>query len=815
MSVAFSPDGRLLASACASWGRRNNAGVKLWDAATGQEIRTLPAHVGSVYGVAFSPDGRLLATAGGDGLVRLWDLRTGQEARKPFPGHPKGAFCVAFSPDGKSLASCRADCTLCVWDVDGKKPRFTRPFQYDVRTVVFNPDGNSLATGSWDRNVHVLDARTGRKQFVCRGHKTAVLSVAYSPDARWLISADAAGAIKQWDARTGHEYLPTCGHTGAVNAVAFSPEGLRLASASADGTVKVWDTTTEQESRTPANSSWGAVFSPDGRLLVLAGWRQSSGAGTQARVRICDVAFRQQSRYLSDHRGAVSCVTVHPGGKQLASGSLDRSVRVWDLATGSVLTRINDAHDEEVTSVAFHPRGLLLASAGKEGDVKFWDAVTGRRVHYLRAAHDGRVTSLAFHPDGRLASAGEDRRVKLWDSSTGRCLATLDEHKAAVASVAFSHDGDHLASACSDQQVRIWRMKPGRPVLRHTLSGHTRPVTGVAFHPDGNRLASSSSDRTVKVWDVASGQEALTLRGHSGAIHGVVFSPNGRHLASLGVDTRLWEAGERTAEAKAARIRRLEKEALGCHIRELWRCEMNAQWYGAVFHRNRMAALTPPAADFPVRRGYALARLGRWSAAAQDYGRAVERSPDDLDLRCLHAGMLVLAGRPAAYRKTSAKALNQVGWNLSPRPAYLAARIATLAPGASDDPARAVRLAQWAVWASPKEGHYLHTLGLAHCRAGRYEEGARWFQKSLEAEPGWAAHVVNWLGLALACHHRDQPAEARRHLDRAVAWIDRASELPDRRRGHPLGLHQHDWLACLVLRREVEGLLKAPAGRDE
>jgi WD40 repeat protein len=723
MSVAFSPDGRLLASACAAWRSSNAAGVKLWDVATGQEVRTLPACAGSVFGVAFRRDGRLLATAGGDGLVRLWDPQTGKEAREPFKGHSGSVFCVAFSPDGRSLASASFDRTTRVWDIDGQKPRLTLRCQADVRSVAFNPDGHSLATGSWDRIVQVWDARTGQKRFACRGHTGAVLSVAYSPDGRRLVSADDAGEIMRWDARTGQEHPPVRGHAGPVCGVAFSPEGLRLASASTDGTVKVWDATIEQESRTPARSAWGGAFSPDGRLLALAGWRHSSGAGTESRVRICDVAFRQPPRYLSGHTGAVSCVAFHPNGQQLASASLDRSVRLWDLASGRVLHTLRDAHRLAVTSVAFHPEGLRLASAGQDRNVKVWDVATGQLVLTLAAAHDRSVTSLAFHPDGRLASAGEDGVVKLWDLDVGQCLATLAEHTGTVAGVAFSRDGRHLASAGWDQTVRLWRMMPSRPVLLHTLHRHTSKVTGVAFSPDGTRLASTASDRTVKIWDVASGRETLTLRGHWGKIDGVAFSPDGRHLASLGVETHLWEAVECTSEAMAGRIGQLKKGPLTWHDREVWRCERGEHWFGVVFHLDRMAALLPRRQDFPAQRGYAQARLGRWSEAAEDHARALERSPDDLELRCLHAGVLLLAGRSDDYRTTCGQALEQAGWSLSPRRTYLAARIGTLAPGALVDPERAVRLAQWAVRIGPQEGHYLHTLGLAQCRAGRHDQG--------------------------------------------------------------------------------------------
>ncbi|TFK48382.1 hypothetical protein OE88DRAFT_1810293 [Heliocybe sulcata] len=295
----------------------------------------------------------------------------------PLCHHTSWVLSVTFSPDGQYIASASFDLTVQVWDSTTGVLRYSHlSHRGCVYAVAFSATGDRIVSGDSQGHVFVWDAVTGEKLFDIPAHEQAVNTVAISPDGKSIASGYVDGTIILWDARTGKATVgPLHGHTDQVRSVAFSPDGTLLASGSEDETIRIWDTSTGEPVGEP----------------------------------------------LRGHTFSVTSVSFSPDGTCLASG--DDTIRIWSVATGEAIGSPLRGHHDTVTSVAFSPEGTRLASASADQTIRIWDVATRSTILGPLTGHTNWIYSVAWSPDGRrIVSGSWDCTVRVWDALTGGVL---------------------------------------------------------------------------------------------------------------------------------------------------------------------------------------------------------------------------------------------------------------------------------------------------------------------------------------------------------------------------------------------------------
>jgi WD40 repeat protein len=502
-SLAFSPDGRLLAAACVgslfvwsvdekrtlwatnsdipprdvaftpggealvSGGGGGNGNARVWDAATGKELAPFQTlHKGWLNNIAFAPDRRTVATSASDGQIILWDFAARRTNGPPIKG---GDGHIAFSPDGRLVACVGVDYVARIWDTASLRPVGVIRNPGPVRTLAFTPDSTRIVCGGEDHAVRVWDVAGSADQDTLKGHERWVMQVAFSATGKTLASVDFDQALtKLWDVHTRRfiTNIP-CG-ARAGGGAAFSPDGTVLATSSFLGPVMLWDTFTLHWLRGLTNDFpvSSLAFSPDSKVLAV-----SSGF-----------------------------LTVRALGPHLA---------FWDVASGQKLNRLTNAAPA-AAAVSFSKDGELVAVGYHTGLVRLWDWKTGSKIKEFQE-HSGQVPTVAFSAGGGMLASGcdEDELVVVYGLAPPKKLKVLEGHTGGVKSIAFAPDDKTLAAAGNDGTIRLWNLATDQPVL--TLKKHTGNVVSVAFSPDGNFLASCGADADVHLWPAPSFDEIARI----------------------------------------------------------------------------------------------------------------------------------------------------------------------------------------------------------------------------------------------------------------------------------------------------------------
>jgi WD40 repeat protein len=276
------------------------------------------------------------------------------------------------------------------------------------------------------------------------------------------------------------------------------------------------------------NYVFSVGFSPDGKILA-------SGSADKT-IKLWNPFTGKAIRTLQGHQEFVNSVGFSPNGRILASGSADKTIKLWNLDTGKEIRALL-GHQNLINSVNFSPDGKTLASGSADKTIKLWDLETGKEIRAL-LGHQNLINSVSFSPDGKtLASGSADKTIKLWDLATSKETRTLLGHQNSVISVSFSPDSKTLASGSWNNTIKLWDLETSKET--RTLLGHQNSVISVSFSPDGKTLASSSRDNTIKLWNLEVAKEIHSIQGHQNSVSSVSFSPDGKTLASGSEDNTI------------------------------------------------------------------------------------------------------------------------------------------------------------------------------------------------------------------------------------------------------------------------------------
>ncbi len=523
------------------------------------EINHLIGHNGTITSISFSGNDKLLATVSEDQTVKIWDLH-GKNIQT-LKGHEGIIRSVAFSRDRQQIATASDDKTVRVWNLKSGKvsQRLPEPTN-NATSVSFSPDDKTLAVS--DGKKIILWTLASGKTRKLSGHKGTITNISFSPNGKDIVSTD-DDVILIWKLADGTKL--NIDNYGAIN-MRFSEDEKNLVLTNKDKTVKVYELSTRALLKTLnlGNEIDIANFNPNNKYLAYASRTYNND------IHICNIESKvdcDRMRISGAHSDNITYLNFSHDGKFLASGSKDKSVKLWSIGTKSF--QVSEDESGIVSQVKVSPNNKnIIANSwnqvhllNKNGNLvesfkgyinsltfspnsKIFITGTANSVVQISSLNgkdilkNGNFSSFAFSPDSQIVATAEDKTVKLWNSANGSLINTFPDNKEKVTDLTFSNDSKTITSI-GDNKVNLYSSDGS---FIRSLPGHTNHVEKVTFSHNSQLITTNGDDHLVKLWK-RDGTLIKVLTGHTSVIQTVIFSNNDQIIASVGSNdgVKLWK----------------------------------------------------------------------------------------------------------------------------------------------------------------------------------------------------------------------------------------------------------------------------------
>jgi WD40 repeat protein len=487
-------------------------------------VGVLKGHTDTVAAVAVSPDGTLIATGSFDKSVRLWDAATGKELRVygGDKGHTAQVLSVAFSLQGDQLVSGGADNKALVWDVPTPNPLKTYAAAAPLKVVAVSPDGTTFAVAATDGVIKVYPKGEEKGAVELKGHTGPVVGLGFSANNQFLVSAGADKSIRFWTPADGKAVASY--HTGTANLTGFAVNTANAVPYTADaaGLVRAWQAPPPPAPKAPPaakDALTHLVTSADGATAVVA--------SADKTATLFAVANGTPAGTFGPSKAAIEAMALSPDQQTLAAGLADGSVVMWDRQ-GKVKAEVPVAAPGGVSAVGFHPSQPVFLTGGADGVAKGWalpidpKQPADKATKFAIKAHTGKVTAAFFHPtNGQLVTAGADKLIRVWDTAKAdKAVREFGPLAAAPTALAMSKDGQALAAAAG-KDVLAWNLADGKELGKFV---HPADVLSLSYSADKSRLLLGRADTLAVLVDSATGAVHQAFP-HAGPVRGAFLSP--------------------------------------------------------------------------------------------------------------------------------------------------------------------------------------------------------------------------------------------------------------------------------------------------